>query len=371
MEELTVNLHMHTTYSDGTGSHRDIGEAALKAGVDVVIVTDHNILVEKKERYFTETIDPKDASQKPEDRLFKSTKRRVLMLIGEEIHDQARDPQKNHLLVFNARRELATFAHNPQNLIDNVRKAGGICFLAHPKELACPPIKEDAIDWVDWSVQGYTGIELWNGLSEFKVVVSTYPQALFYALFPHLVNRRPQKETLQKWDELLASGKRVVAIGGSDAHALHASAGPIKRTIYPYEVHFRTVNTHLITTTSLTGDLQRDSAMIYEAMQAGHAFVGLDLAGSTRGFRFSAKSKDAAAIMGDEIRAEGGITFQIKLPDRAECFLLRNGEVIKQWKNQDLMTHITAEPGVYRVEAYRSYLGIRRGWIYSNPIYVR
>ena len=34
-------------------------------------------------------------------------------------------------------------------------------------------------------------------------------------------------------------------------------------------------------------------------------------------------------------------------------------------------THITTEAGVYRVEVYRRYLGKRRGWIYSNPIYVR
>ena len=29
------------------------------------------------------------------------------------------------------------------------------------------------------------------------------------------------------------------------------------------------------------------------------------------------------------------------------------------------------EPGVYRVEAWRNYLGRKRGWIFSNPIYVR
>ena len=29
------------------------------------------------------------------------------------------------------------------------------------------------------------------------------------------------------------------------------------------------------------------------------------------------------------------------------------------------------EPGVYRVEAWKSYLGIKRGWVFSNPIYVR
>ena len=48
--------------------------------------------------------------------------RKVLMLIGEEIHDQDRDPQKNHLLVFGAEKELATFADDPQILINAARE---------------------------------------------------------------------------------------------------------------------------------------------------------------------------------------------------------------------------------------------------------
>ncbi|HCR71516.1 MAG TPA: histidinol-phosphatase, partial [Anaerolineae bacterium] len=38
MHEITINLHMHTRYSDGSGTHKDIATAAFKAGVDVVIV---------------------------------------------------------------------------------------------------------------------------------------------------------------------------------------------------------------------------------------------------------------------------------------------------------------------------------------------
>jgi len=45
--------------------------------------------------------------------------------------------------------------------------------------------------------------------------------------------------------------------------------------------------------------------------------------------------------------------------------------VIRTWKNQMICTHITTEPGSYRLEAYRRYLGKKRGWIFSNPIYVR
>ena len=46
MHEIVVNLHMHTVYSDGTGTHKDIAHAAIKTGLDAVIVTDHNVLVQ-------------------------------------------------------------------------------------------------------------------------------------------------------------------------------------------------------------------------------------------------------------------------------------------------------------------------------------
>jgi len=51
MEEIIINLHMHTRYSDGSGSHQDIAEAALKCGLDAVIVTDHNVLPRDFEGY--------------------------------------------------------------------------------------------------------------------------------------------------------------------------------------------------------------------------------------------------------------------------------------------------------------------------------
>ena len=75
--------------------------------------------------------------------------------------------------------------------------------------------------------------------------------------------------------------------------------------------------------------------------------------------------------MGEEIPAKGGVTLQIHLPETADCKLIKDGVVIKELKRQQNCTHITTEPGVYRVEAYRRYLGRKVGWIYSNPIYVR
>ncbi|MBT3322077.1 MAG: PHP domain-containing protein [Anaerolineae bacterium] len=353
MKEIVANLHMHTRYSDGTGSHADIAKAALKANIDAVIVTDHNVFVQGPEGYY------------------KEGNKRVLMLIGEEIHDQDREPQKNHLLVFGASQELSQHADNPQTLLNAINKAEGLSFIAHPFDPPQPSINEAAFNWVSWEINGFTGIEIWNGLSEFKGRIKTKIHAIFFAYFPDFSLLAPQKETLKKWDEFLSKGKRIVAVAGSDAHAMHASMGPLKRTLFPYEIHFRQINNHLLLPEELSRDPILDRRMILNAFRAGHIFVGNDLPAPTKGFRFTAKGRLDSVMMGDEIVAKGGVTLQAHLPSLAEVRLIKDGEVIKEWKKNPVCTHITSEPGVYRIEAYRRYLGRRRGWIFSNPIYVR
>ncbi len=353
MAELIVNLHMHTTYSDGTGTHQEIAEAAIESGLDVVITTDHNVYVQGLEGYHQQGA------------------RRVLLLIGEEVHDPARDPQKNHLLVLGAGREMAAFGPKPQNLIDQVQKAGGLAFIAHPFDPELKVFGEEDISWVSWEARGYTGIELWNGFSELKSVVRGKLDGIFYAYFPRYLARGPLPAALKKWDELTTRGQKVVAVGGSDAHALKKRLGPLRRTVFPYTYHFGAVNTHLLVENELTGDLNADRQMVYNALRKGHAFIGYDLPHPTRGFRFTAQGRDGTASIGDEIRLGSGLTMQVRLPAKAECRLLCNGELVRAWKDREICAHTANRPGVYRVECYTEYLGRQRGWIFSNPIYVR
>ncbi len=353
MEEISLNLHMHTVYSDGTGTHLDVARAACQAELDAVIVTDHNVLVDGKEGYYT------------------FNGRQVLLLVGEEIHDQSRNPQKNHLLVFGTNRELATFAPDLQNLITQVKQSGGSSFIAHPVDPPLPLFGEGDISWEDWTASGFTGIELWNGFSELKSVITGRLSAILYALVPQLIANGPLIPTLKKWDELLSAGKQVAAVAGSDAHALHKSMGPIQRTVFPYSFHFSTINNHLLLSAPLQGDLAYDRGAILSALAKGSNFIGYDLPASTRGFRFSANNRLGNASMGDEISIEDGVTLQIKLPETVELRLLCDGEVVREWKKTTNGALTTSHPGVYRVEAYIDFLGKRRGWIFSNPIYIR
>jgi hypothetical protein len=352
--ESVINLHAHTPYSDGAWYHARIAEAAMMAGLDMICVTDHNVWVDGPERYYE-----KDG-------------RRVLLLVGEEIHDQARRPQKNHLLAYNHNRELARLAPDPQKLIHGVSDCGGLSFLAHPFDNSLQLFNHEDISWVNWEVTGYTGLEIWNYMADWASLLTSRSAAIRYALNPELGVTGPKPQTLAKWDELTAAGRRVVGIGNADAHGTTVSHWGYTRVIFPYEFLFRQVNTHVLTREPLTGDYARDRDLLMAALARGNAFIGYDGLAPTRGFRFSANSARGAAVMGDEIMNQAGLTLVISAPQPATLRLLRNGcEVLK--RRAQNITHVLApgETGAYRVEAHLEFKGRTRYWILSNPIYVK
>lgn len=347
--EYVGNPHVHTCYSDGAAVHAEVAKAAAQAGLDFVITTDHNVWVSDIEGYYDN----------------------VLLLVGEELHSVQCDPQSNHLLAFNAETELAPVAPDAQTRIDEVNQRAGFCFLAHPFERNCPIDPElEAIAWEDWDVEGYSGIELWNHMSEFKGLLRNRLAAIFYAYFPGLGIRGPYRNTLQQWDELLADGRRVAVIGAADAHGKTHSLGPLTRQVLPYEYLFRCVNTYVLTDLPLNGDLGRDKKLIYDGLRSGTSWIGYDLPASTSGFRFTARSGANNAVVGAELIRTGAVVFEIHTPRTADIRLLRHGNVVARTKGTAL-SYTSAVAGAYRVEAYLRYRLARRGWIFSNPIYVR
>lgn len=355
---------MHTPYSDGEKWHAEIAKEAIKAGLDFVIVTDHNIWVHDVEGYY------------------ENEDGRVLLITGEEVHNPRRKPQASHFLAYGAEKELASFAPDPQKLIDETIGAGGYGFLAHPHEQDFPIINEPNLGWHDWDIEGFTGLEIWNYMSCFKnrvidrihklpIKFKLLAQltALRAALDPAKVVDGPEKETLQLWDEFLAQGKRVYAIGNSDAHGTMMSLGPIIREIFPYDYLFRAINTHILTPEPLNGDMVHDKQLILRAMGNGRCWVGYDLPHPTAGFRFTGQGINKGG-MGDRIQLDAGATLQIKAPAKANIRLVRHGEVVASVDNETHLTHIPVDEGAYRVECYIPFEGQERGWIFSNPIFL-
>jgi len=345
---LRGNVHMHTTLSDGTLDHDELARVAGKAGLDFIIVTDHNVYQPGLDGWRGDT----------------------LMLVGEEVHDPQRERQSSHLLCFDIRDDVSGHAAHPQAVIDAVAAQGGFTFLAHPFERDVAEfLPEPNISWRDWDVVGYSGLELWNYMSEFKSVLKNRAYGLLYAYLPACSVSGPYPETLEKWDELLRS-RPVAALGGSDAHGTVYRLGPLERVVLPYDYLFRAVNTHLLSPEPLSGDLEHDRRIVYGALRAGQGFLGYEQPAAIAGFAFWARSGAGEATMGEELPLEGRVELRAGLPAPARLRLLRDGEVLAEARS-DRLVWMGQRPGAYRLEARRRYAGRWRSWILSNPIYVR
>lgn len=359
------NMHVHTRYSDGEKWHAEVARDAIAAGLDFIIITDHNVYVTGVEGYYTSDLG------------------RVLLLTGEEVHNVRRQPQASHFLAYGAGKELAAYAADPQALIDQTLGAGGYGFLAHPHEADLPLIDSPDLGWHDWDIEGFSGLEIWNYMSVFKNTVAQRLAGLKWnnkivaalvamrmVFHPERYVSGPDPRTLALWDEFLATGMRVAAIGNGDAHGTPMHLGPIHREVYSYEFLFRAVNTHVLLAQPLTGVVERDRQLLLDAVGSGHGWVGYDMPGRTDDFRFTVQG-ERSGIMGDELKFGLGATLQIRAPARCRIRVIRHGVIVAEAERESNLTYIPSEPGAYRVECHITYEGRERGWIYSNPIYLR
>ena len=126
------NIHIHSTYSDGEKTVDQIAADASKAGLDYIIITDHETLAGKKEE---------------------GIRHGVVVLVGIELNRRC-----NHYLALNCQGPLKSNDCQPQWVIDQVREQGGFGFLAHPFEKGSPYIENGkAYPWLDWPVEGFAG----------------------------------------------------------------------------------------------------------------------------------------------------------------------------------------------------------------------
>jgi len=345
LRERVGNLHIHTTLSDGHATHAEVAAFAARAGLDFVVVTDHNTYASGRQGWYGN----------------------VLLLMGEELN-APEDPHHNHLLAFGIGDDLAG-GSDPQAWIDAVNACGGLTFLAHPFEHSGARAGEPEIDWVRWDVTGYTGLEIWNYMSEFKAHLANWPVALLAAYFPALVIRGPHRETLARWDQLLAVGL-AYGIAGSDAHGTTYSLGPLRRQVVAYEYLFRALNTHILVENAWSGDVAQDAGLVWDALRRGRAFIAYDRLAPARGFTFTAEHAGECYGMGEVVEGEEELVLRVVAPHPARLRLIRDGCCVAEVVGTQLV-YRTATPGAYRVEAYRWYAFRRRAWILSNPIIVR
>jgi len=344
MHEYIGAIHIHSTFSDGTGEVPDIARFADEVGLDFIMLTDHNTLRALHEGF---------------EKWYGNT----LCLIGCEINDKE---NKNHYLAFGIDKSFSTRTPAKKYVTD-VKELKGIGFLAHPHEKRQNK-EHPAYPWTEWDTEDFTGIEIWNHMSEW---IENLTEENKYRSFLHPLRTivAPQKETLDLWDELNKK-RKVVGIGGIDAHAhKYNLVGFLEVEIFPYKVLFKSIRTHVLVDEEIKRsddpkEIEIAKWEIYNSLKEGKCFFANDYIADSKGFRFYALLDKKNYQMGETVKDHKNISLRVLLPGiEGEIRLIHNGHLIETINGLDA-EFIVNKKGVYRVEVFSE----NRAWIFSNHI---
>jgi len=343
MFEYAGSIHMHSKFSDGSGDARKIAQIANDVGLDFIILTDHNTLRALHEGY-------------------EKWHGNTLMLVGCELNDKV---NKNHYLALNIDETFSTRLSAKQ-YVKKVKDAGGIGFIAHPHEERNSMKEHPPYPWTDWDAGEFTGIEIWNHMSEWMEGLTEKNK---YNHFVHPLRSiiGPPKKTLKKWDELNIK-RKVVGIGGIDAHAHRINVlGFVEVEVFPYKVLFKSIRTHVLVDRKLrtkNATIKFAKEQIYESLENGRCFVSNNYHGNAKGFRFFAQKGKKIFQMGETVKIVDKIKFKVILPNKtAKIKLINRGKVISSIESTE-GDFIVTKPGQYRVEVFID----DKAWIFSNHI---
>jgi hypothetical protein len=169
------NLHAHSTNSDGVRAPGRVVEDYAARGYDFLALSDHDTLTDPSEYRSNSKSNPESESA-------------IVTIPAVEV--SADGP---HLLQVGAT-EAVRPHEDRQAVVDAIRDDGGFAVPAHPNW------GETFTHWPQAEldqIEGYAGIEIYNGLIE----------------------RHPGAATAtDRWDQLLAAGRRVWGVASDDAH---------------------------------------------------------------------------------------------------------------------------------------------------------
>ena len=348
-------FHVHSERSDGSGSLDIIADAAQRAGLQFVIITDHA-----------------DGTRTPTAASYRSG---VLCIDAVEISTSG-----GHYIALGLPATPYPLGGESWSVVEDVARLGGFGVVAHPTSLRA------ALAWQDWQTP-FDAVEWLNGDSQWRdetfstlaVTATRYPFRPSESLASLL--DRPQM-ALDLWDSE-TSQRRVVGLGGVDAHARLGTGignegyGKAIAINFPgYEQIFRTFSLSVQLADPWSGNPIEDATALIEGIRMGRTFTSIDALASPAQFNFTAETPAHRVSMGERITTatETQLRAVVTGPPESEIVLLANGHTVYRVAGAELTYDIdpTRAAEAYRVEVH---LPSAPGtppipWIISNPIYV-
>jgi hypothetical protein len=352
-------MHVHTSRSDGSSEPDDIAAAAARAGLRFIVFTDHG-----------------DATRKPDPPAYRSG---VLCLDAVEISTAG-----GHYIALDIPAAPYPLGGEARDVVEDVQRLGGFGIVAHPDS----PKRE--LRWREWDAP-FDAIEMVNPDTGWRVLAQQSGWRPKLRLLAALIDYpfRPA-ETITgllgedpslplRW-AALARERRVVTLGGADAHArleLRSDDPADSRLALPlpgYEPAFRVLSVRVLPDRPLSGNAAGDATAIVRAIRAGHLHTTIDGIAGPGSLEFTATHSSGTAGQGDEIQARGPVTLRVRTnAPPSFTTVVRDGAKIVSGDHHeaDFTVSVSDAPAVYWVETRATGQSPDVVWARSNPIYVR
>ncbi|MCP4705008.1 MAG: histidinol-phosphatase [candidate division Zixibacteria bacterium] len=332
-------IHIHTSESDGTKSTDEVTEIASQTNLDFILISDHMTL---------------DSRKAGKERFYKDT----LVLIGYE-HNDIEDI--NHYLLFGTE-DVLDAKLTPREYVAEGARQNALGIIAHPDEIRSRQGRYPSYPWLEWDADGYDAIEIWNQMSEWMENLNwiNWGRMLFS---PRKSLESPTNRILKKWDSLNKGKKKIAGLGAIDVHAHPYRFGPLRITIFPYKVQFKSLRTHLLLPEEISRDIAIAQKQIVKAIRDCRVFVSNYRWGDASGFEFGARSGANEIICGGSLDSFEDSIIYTHTPAPAQIKLIGNGQRLAETYGNSL-EYKPNKNGLYRVEVYKN----GKGWIFSNHI---
>jgi len=337
LREVVGALHVHSYYSDGTGSVEDILRAARRSAVDFVVLSDHDTAAARREGW-------------------EGRHDGVTLVCATEITPRRR----GHCLALGVA-DCLGFARLPEReYLDRIVRSGGFAIVAHPRGKHKPEMRIHHVPWLSWRHPAVRAVEIWSYMHDWIDRLSPWNLGDFGRYFtqPNRYLRGPERAVLARWDRI-ARTRRLAGVSGLDCHARRLPG--LRRAVFSYEAMFGALRTHLFVGRDPPG-----VADVLEALRSARGFVALDGLASAEGTRLGAVCACGRRLdVGDEHVCGGPARLFLRLPRPARVRLVGDGRV--QWEGDAAALDRRVPPGVYRFEARLR----GRPWLFTNHFYLR
>ena len=324
-------VHMHTRLSDGSGTVDDLVEAAVSEGLDFIVVSDHNTAEPTRYEY----------------------RRGVLVIVAEEL-----SAPTGHVMLL----DVDTVRASEPDSTDRAfgfplhRPLGdaGLLLVSHPNGRRY---------WRDRSLSTVDGAEIWNADSEWRNdTVLDWIEALTLLPFRPALGMMALVDRPDRNLALIDSVSAVRDIATTCAVDAHARIRITDDFLIPFPSYRMTlglVQHHLRLTEPLTGDAERDGAIVTESLRRGEGYCAIGGVADAAAVRIEAAGEELIVAVPPAVES-------------ARIRIYRDGTLVEDREGPELRLPVS-EPGSYRVEIdvrARLLRARRLPWILSAPIRV-